>query len=477
MNISDNSIGWGAQFFHKIKDRTLLILGRKKIIRRPFQYATSRTFYKKLQFLEKSQWWNQEKIREYQARARRSVVLRAFRNIPFYKKLYSQAGFKENDIQQEEAFWHLPYISKEDVMHHIDEMIDPEINRNTRYYATTGGTTGQPVGFWFQEETDAWEEAFVWRHWRWSDVDFSDRCAICRGARPPEQTGSGYASTAEGLNNLLVLSGFDLNWETSKTYISEIADFNPVYIRGYPSSLYLLARRILADGQTGCIPALKVLFTSSELLQSYQRKAIETAFGKPVRDLYGHTERAVAAGECSHGRLHAYPEYGQFEIIQTDILQQDSGVRSGEIVATGFNNAAMPLIRYRTGDLGNFTNEKCSCGRVMPVVQVDHGRVDEFLVIPEGKVVSFTALNFHSDIFDGIEVYQYEQHDASEVIFRYVLLPDVSNVDEVLIKSGLREKLGSSIRIVFENVPNIEKTPRGKNRVILSSIQPLFPES
>jgi phenylacetate-CoA ligase len=326
------------------------------------------------------------------------------------------------------------------------------------------------MGMWLEQNTNWWEEAFVWRHWRWLDINFKDRCVICRGTRPPESNGVDDSRIGFAYNNCMVLSGFDLDWKSSHDYLKAICEFDPVYIRGYPSTLELLSKRLISERNKYVCPSLKVLLTSSELLRDDQRLIIEKAFQRPIRDLYGHTERAVAAGECNEGRLHVYPEYGQLEILPMYEQDENNDSKSGEIIATGFNNKAMPLIRFRTGDIGELTGEQCPCGRNMDVLRMEYGRLDDFLVNPESNIISFSALNFHSNIFDGIETYQYEQHNPDEVIFRYALLPGASDISEAKIEDGLRGKLGNTIRIIFQKVDKVQKTQRGKHKVIVSSL-------
>jgi hypothetical protein len=73
-------------------------LDKPRTIRRPFQYATASDFFQRLKFLEESQWWTREEIKIYQEKKRVLLVLNAFRNIPFYHKLYSREGLADPDL-------------------------------------------------------------------------------------------------------------------------------------------------------------------------------------------------------------------------------------------------------------------------------------------------------------------------------------------------------------------------------------------
>ncbi len=438
--------------------RRLLPIGRGAVDR-PFQYGTAPDLERRIARLERSQWRSPGEIERRQVRLRTKAVLRAWDRIPFYRKLWSGAGLKRRDLADPAGFASLPPVTKEDLQRSLSEMTDPRADLGRADLVTTGGTTGQPVGLWQDREVLWWEEAFVWRHWRWFGVAFGDRAAVCRGIRPPN-------GGAIGLDPRLglVLSGFDLSWRSAAGYLEALARHRPAFLRGYPSTLLLLARRALADGVA--FEGIKAVFTSSELLVPSARETIGRAFRAPVSDLYGHAERAVAAGECPAGRLHVFPEYGFLEI--------DAGGagRQGEILATSFRNRATVLVRYRTGDAGRLTGEECPCGRAMPVLAIEQGRAQDFLVTPEGRLVSATAINFHSRVFDGIERFRFVQDDPRSVVFEYAPLPGAPPPDEPAIEADLRAKLGTSLALRFERRDAIPPASSGKHRFIISSLDP-----
>src|SRR5690606_28221227 len=107
---------------------------------------------------------------------------------------------------------------------------------------------------------------------------------------------------------------------------------------------------------------------------------IEERFGCRVFDWYGQNERVAAIGTCEQGRYHLMSDYSYVELEPTP-----EGL---EIVGTGFNNLAMPLIRYRTGDFVQLQDvDSCSCGRAFPVVRRIIGRDDDYIKLPDGSHV------------------------------------------------------------------------------------------
>src|SRR2546422_7938101 len=89
--------------------------------------------------------------------------------------------------------------------------------------------------------------------------------------------------------------------------------------------------------------------------------ALPISFGCRVHDSYGSAEMVALVTECDRGRLHVSPEVGVVEVLR-DGRPVGPG-EAGELVCTGLLNEAMPLIRYRTGDVAVQGSGPCPCGR------------------------------------------------------------------------------------------------------------------
>ena len=73
---------------------------------------------------------------------------------------------------------------------------------------------------------------------------------------------------------------------------------------------------------------------------------------------------------------HFYPE-----IINPETGEQLPYGQEGELVITSMSREAMPLIRYRTGDITSLNPEKCKCGRTLVRMKRVRGRADDMLII------------------------------------------------------------------------------------------------
>src|SRR5438093_11720223 len=102
-------------------------------------------------------------------------------------------------------------------------------------------------------------------------------------------------------------------------------------------------------------------------------------------DIYGLSEvigRGVAM-ECreSKGALHVFSDHFYPEVVLPESDEPAPPGKLGELVLTTLTKEALPMIRYRTGDITTFVDEACACGRTFPRIARFSGRVDDMLVI------------------------------------------------------------------------------------------------
>ena len=131
----------------------------------------------------------------------------------------------------------------------------------------------------------------------------------------------------------------------------------------------------------------KVVFGTSELLDPETRKYINSVFDVEMIDHFGCVELNRTAWECSeHAGYHIDVDAVIMEFIENG--ENVSSGERGEIVYTGLYNYAMPLIRYRIGDIGIPSDESCPCGRGLPLMKLIEGRSDSFMQVPDGRIFS-----------------------------------------------------------------------------------------
>ena len=342
----------------------------------PIRYG--KAFREMYAFLQKSQNWNRQELETYQMQQLGKLLHHAYKNIPYYRSMFDEEKLTPENISSFGDLTKIPFMTKEIVKDNLAELVAQNYEKKDLILATTGGTTGMPLSFYAEKgKTEAKEWAFVWRQWNWAGLKFGQKKVVIRGhAINRMKNGTRQLWEYEPLDNALVLSSYAMTESNLPEYVELIQKFKPVAIRGYPSSLSILANHLKQENIR--ISGIHCVLTSSETLYPYQRTEIEDFFGAPIFDHYGNTERNALVMQCEKGCYHAISEYGIIELIGSDGNPVESEGETGEIIATGFNNYACPLIRYKTKDLAVFSRKECDCGRPYPVFERIEGRLQDF---------------------------------------------------------------------------------------------------
>jgi phenylacetate-CoA ligase len=145
-----------------------------------------------------------------------------------------------------------------------------------------------------------------------------------------------------------------------------------------PSFALLLAER--AEGRA--IDLRYGLFGAEPWSESMREK-LESAWGIDACDLYGLSEvmGPGVASECREGKgaLHVFDDHFLPEVVDPETGRPTDGL--GELVLTTLTKEALPVLRYRTGDVTRFVHEPCACGRTHPRIARFSGRVDDMLIV------------------------------------------------------------------------------------------------
>lgn len=413
-----------------------------------------------------SERWSPDEAAEREWAQARRVLAHAYDRIPFYREWLRASGVEPGDVRDRADWAQLPRLAKSDLQEHGERMLDPTVAAGARAYATTGGSTGTPVGFWYDVPGSvAAETAFI--HCAWARVGYrtGDRTAVLRGL--PVEGGGWWADVRE--ENQLRLSSYDLTEPVLPLMVDRLRSFAPRFLQAYPSSAELVASHMLDTGMRP-IDGLRAVLCGSETLFGWQRERIEAAFGCRVFSWYGQSERVVFAAECEHETaLNVSPLYGLCELLDEDGAPIEEPGRPGEITGTGFTTSVMPLLRYRTGDLATYAAAPCPhCGqgRHRRLARVD-GRVQEFIYSATGRPISMTSINMHTAIFDNVRQFRFVQRELGRITLDVVPKKSwYAERDEARIRAELAPKLRDIELEAIVVVDAIAPTASGKQRFL-----------
>lgn len=406
-------------------------------------------------FLLDSQSWSHDRLRGWAQERLERILEHASTRVPYYRRTLApyRGGFAE--MIQRLDLSELPLLTKEDVRGHFDEL---RADDWTRYGATpthTSGSSGTPTRFLLDRESNVSHFAFIWRVLNWAGYRFGERFADLTG----HVSKRGRLVEYDWRLNCLHLSSFDFKRENIGRYVERLRRFRPVLFKAYPSSLDLFCRWVRDAGLDP--PPPRAVLTCAESLLEHQRAMILQTFPVPLFDFYNQNERAALISTCEHGRYHVHEEYGLVE------LAGGGGPEPGEIVATTYHNRAMPLIRYRTGDLAAPGPSHCPCGRSYRTVAGIEGRIEDVVVTPDGRHVGRLDAAFkHSP---GIRLSRIVQEITAEIRVDIVKAATYGPGDGETLERELRARLGDTIGIRLNFVDDIPAGRNGKIKFVVSA--------
>lgn len=434
-----------------------------------FQERKSRlggNFKKYYEELLVSQWYDSKKIEDFQNEKLKSLLVYCNDNIPYYQKIFKEYNFKPNEVKSIKDLEKLPILTKEDVRENYQNLINPKFNGKVTK-AHTSGSTGKSLQFLFSEDAVQYRWALWFRHKHRFGVNPDDSYATFTGqvAVPISQKKPPFWRENHAMKQT-VFTMHHINKEKVPHIVDRLNKGGFVYYSGYASILYSLAS-IIDELNLKITAPPKVIFTGAEALLDYQREKISSVFGCLVTDQYGFSEGCGNASRSEHDLFHEDFEYGILECYNPTV--NADGTKTGQVLATGFSNLAMPFIRYQVGDTATWIEKKCECGRESKTILEVNGRNEDFVITPEqNKILRFDYI--FKDTVNIVEA-QVVQRKLGEITIRIVRRKGYDLNEEKILRDEVHNKISPSLEVHFEYVDEIEREITGKFRAVKSYIK------
>ncbi len=397
-----------------------------------------------LEFDSLSESHQQEQQREMLERQ----LCYAYQHTTKYRALFDEAGYDVNKPFNKEAFEKIPIQMKNDIKSTPADFISME--KVDYYTGSTGGTSGIPLSLWMSRESIFKERAFIYHFWQQLGYDYNvSKLITFRG------TGGNSYYRYNPVFNEMILSSRFVNRDHLDRYLSVINDVKPDFFQGYPSAIKNLCR-LLREENRKLEFTLKGVFFISEEVSDRDREFIEETLNCKSMAFYGHSERAVFAEEVKPGRYQFHPLYGYTELIPTN--------KEGEyrIIATGFLNKKMPLIRYDTDDIA-IANEE---GFI-----IRGSTYRQHIVGKNGEIMMMRSKLFYSEVFTVFTKYQFVQHKPGHVDI--MILDKGKEEEKKMLGTFLEEQLGGVFEFSIKECDELELTSRGKEKFLVQNSKDL----
>jgi phenylacetate-CoA ligase len=424
-----------------------------------------------LRGLEESQYATLDELHDIRWAKLKAVLHQAYHYTPFYRERFRASGITPRDIRDWSDLRKIPRLTKADLQAHLSDMIATNIPAANLHRRATGGSSGHHTPFFRDNRSLEPKMAVQLRFNRWAGWDVGEPLAFVWVAL---QDFSEKPNARSRLRNWLIdrhlaLCAGKLDEAVLADYAGKLRRFRPALIRAFPNLLAVVADYLQKTPGVPVQP--QGIITVGEPLLEKHRSLFEEVFGCPVFNCYVSRECGNMACECeAHSGLHIAAESLHLD-FERDGKPVGPG-QVGEIIVTDLENQGMPLIRYQINDMGSPLSGSCSCGRTLPRIAMEAGRISDFVVSPtDGALVSGVTL-CHYLLAEGPNVGQIQLiQDARDHLTIRIARGshfEESNLDHFRAVIGRIFQGGMKTDYVF--VDSIPKEPSGKFRFCVNQI-------
>ena len=412
--------------------------------------------------LVRRQWWAPERIERYRLSRLRRLLHHTCENVPFYRRLYAEAGVSPDSIASVGDLARLPIVRREQIQHLGAELLagDADLSRCVR--SSTSGSTGVPLEIVSSSADRAVFNPSFFRVYLGAGLKPWHRLTYFQARR--ERLGARSWYEGFGLYRRQMLSTHD----EPESWVAGIRRWRPYLIHGYSLTLKLLAEATLEHG--GGDLRVPLVASTSGILDATGRELLTTALGCRVIDIYASEEAgSVIAWEC--------PECAAYHLsndtVITELLHDGRPARPGEdatVVVTNLSNFTMPFIRYDQGDVVRVSERVPVCGRGLPLIEEVRGRSGDFVLLASGRKLSPHPFFLVLDHAMGVGCWQVVQEDLDRIVVRTTVARDAGAADVDGIRAGIRALVGEEVRVEVEVVEQLRRDPALKLRSVISKL-------
>ncbi|MHB9130566.1 MAG: phenylacetate--CoA ligase family protein [Armatimonadota bacterium] len=391
---------------------------------------------------QKAETMSRDETASLQAQKLKALVKWVYeRNTPYRAKM-DMAGIKPADIELLEDLRHLPFISKEDFRFGYPLAMLCVDRSELREMHMSSGSTGTPVVMAYtNEDLDQWAECM-------------SRCYLMAGLDPGDgiqitpsfglfNGGFGFYHGARKAGMFIIPAG-------SGNTPRQIKLMNDFKVKGLMGVVSYGIRIMEVLQETGAeLPSLQVGIFGAESFSDSMREKIENGLGIEAFDIYGMTETGgvgTTGMDCPfHCGIHVWEDQYITEIVDPQTGKPVEDGQVGEIVFTSLNRKAIPVVRFRTGDLTRVLSRKpCECGRTSLRIDRVTGRIDDMLIV---KGVNFFPKQVEQALMEipgVLSHYQIIIEEVDGVRDVRINVEAEEGVTGFVVEKHLKEKLGFS---------------------------------
>lgn len=396
---------------------------------------------------------HRDRILAFQNRALRSVVRHAYARVPYYRRLFDRAGLKPEDVRGLDDLPRIPVTSRQDLQQQpAADLIASGVNADTLLAYRTSGSSGAPLTVRRERLEEYLLLAYQWKSRLAQGRRLTDRAAsitYIRGAR-------------EALHERLTR-----RWRHQidcllppRQILDRLRVIRPSALLGAPSVLAWLAEEMTDADRNQIRP--RVVGCGQETLTEAARQRIIAAFGAPVFDNYGAYEFARLAWECPQRYGYHVSDWTLILEVLQDGRPAEPG-EQGEVVGTALHSYAMPIIRYRLGDLVIRGPAPCRCGAPFSTLLSIQGRTIDRIRLPDGRAIHPYAV--FGPLVESVPwVRRFQVVQESPDLLRVKIVARIETGPDALSRmtEAIQRAVGREVRVAAEFVDELPAGRTGK---------------
>jgi phenylacetate-coenzyme A ligase PaaK-like adenylate-forming protein len=401
---------------------------------------------------------------QLQAGRLRALMEHAIKHVPYYRNWARERGLRAEAPPPLERW---PIATKTLFRSDIEAFQSEVTPVGKMRTAKTSGSSGEPFQLRVHRSSTDYSYACLWRSLRrhglrpgdrrvyiWGrSYEFNATDASIRKVRMRQQIRNWF-------NNTLAINAYDLTNDNVDAAIDMIERFRPVYLHGYVSALYAIARRMVDSNRTFRAFTPTAVITESEKLYDFQRVAMGAAFGCRILEHFGSVEFGNIAQPDTAGLLRIAEDLYKLETLPT-----------GELLVTNLLSQGFPLIRYRLGDLAVIAEPPSGNDLPYGVLAEITGRTVDLIPVRAGGYIHGVALAHVIDPhLPYVRKFQIHQTALDRFVVRLASERGVPDDVPARIKHDLVKLVGASAAIEVQQVDDILPAASGKFRWVISDV-------
>jgi phenylacetate-CoA ligase len=394
---------------------------------------------------------DREELGRLQYRLLKTLVYRLYSFSAFYHHRMEEAGVHPDDVKTLADVTKLPFMFKRDLRDNYPDKLFTATKEELVRYHVSSGTTGKPtvVGYTGNDLEE----------WTVSLARALTSCGL--GTKDVIQVSYGYGLFTGGLGlhygaERIGATVIPTSVGGTERQIELMQDLGATAICCTPS--YLLHMGEVAEKMGVSIKKdtkLRTGILGAEPWTAEMRTRIQDWLGIRAYDIYGTSELSGPLfTECTEQNgIHIWGDFAYTEIVDPKTGEQVADGEKGELVMTILKKEALPIVRYRIGDITSMTKEVCACGRTHPRIMRITGRVDDMLIIRGINV--FPSMIEHTllgipEVGQHFQIVVDRKHELDTLLVRVELKPEAfsDKITELMkIKENVGRRLESALTV------------------------------